>query len=140
MATELIAPYNSVAVTRAGVTPVLPAYDGEPIYLYLDYGNLGTAVVYTVPAGHVLYLFNWTSRQVSTAAAVGSAYAHIRNAAAAQRFNFGHMDTNIAYRSQFVVGCPAMPLTLPEGWDIAISVGAANCYCNFSGYGILSVI
>jgi len=137
VATELIAPYDSVAPTRAGVTPVLPAYDGEPIYLYLDYGNVGTAVVYTVPADHILYLFNWTSRLVSTAATNGSAYAYIRNATAAQRFNFGHMDTNIAYRSQFVIGCPAMPLTLPPAWDIAITVTAANHYCSFSGYGIL---
>ena len=140
MATELIAPYNSVAVTRAGVTPVLPAYDGEPIYLRDDRGTVGTTIVYTVPAGYVLYLFNWSSRRVAAAATTGSAYVNIRNAAAALRFTFAHADDNTVWASRMVGGYAHVPFVIPPTWDIAITVLTVSHYCSFSGYGILSVI
>lgn len=84
-----------------------------------------TVVAYTVPAGKRAYIVSCEAR--SDGGAVGEGRVVIRNASDVIQFDIGYI--KIGATTNNVPGipyCPAWPIEIGAGWDIAVISGAAS--------------
>ena len=136
MATYTIDAPDVVKLDRANVVGVRYAHDGKAFYGYLDV-NAGSIVMYTVPAGYELQIFNSACRSLTTLAVAVGNTVYVRNVANQTVYALGHFDSAVGYESQFHTQHFNPPLLLPAGYDILVHAPNASGYMSCSIWGCL---
>lgn len=112
---------------------VRPAHDGEQVMKYTGATN-NTVIIYTVPAGKTLLLWDWVHDTFTNGAAIGQiaarddadvAFAYIST------HSFGAAGTKIGSLAYSV------PIELYAGYDVVIISNIAGCTSRGMIHGIL---
>lgn len=120
MAFSLFAEHNKTAWIG-----IRPAVVGEPVSVDGLQSGAGTVVLYTVPAGKTLLLFNdWAITEASSAAGLDHTLG-VYNAVPALTYRLFHFVNLGATFSVSKAHARFVPLEIPEGFSIRIVVVAA---------------
>ena len=119
---------------RARWVGVRPAHDGEQIAESAAATNVQTTIIYTVPAGYILLLFQW-SLDCAGAATNTSSFL-VRNASDVIQYNLWTAYFVAAGRAALSSGL-FVPIEITAGFDVVVSNTVAASYTRAFIHGLL---
>jgi len=131
MANTIFAEKNKIAWVG-----IRPGVYGEQV---LGYGtaNNGTTIIYTVPAGKTLLLFDTFVQYYSGTTPGGTVTLRIRNAADATVYNIYYVVVPLNGRQGTACNSRWIPIEVPENYDIVLVSSGAAAYASCHIEGIL---